>query len=93
LLSVDKQPSRIAQVGFQVPGHARVAGQLRHGTPARLNTNTHEAAFDASPECRVLYVDNDREVSRHAVAKLTGDAGVTGYLEADLRDPGRLFVD
>jgi hypothetical protein len=62
------------------------------GMPAAGNANTHEAAFDASAECRVLYVDNDREVSRHAVARLTGDAGVAGYVEADLRDPERLVA-
>ncbi|MGH3167813.1 MAG: SAM-dependent methyltransferase, partial [Trebonia sp.] len=61
------------------------------GMPAAGTLNTHEVALSVSPECRVVYVDNDPEVSRHAVARLTGNDGVTNYAEADVRDPGKIL--
>lgn len=41
---------------------------------------------------RAVYVDNDPIVLRHAQALLRGaPPGATGYLQADLRDPGAIL--
>jgi hypothetical protein len=54
--------------------------------------NTHEVAQAVAPESRVVYVDNDPLVLSHARALLTSSIeGSTGYVDADLRDPGRLL--
>jgi len=63
------------------------------GMPAAGTLNTHEAARAVSPDCRVLYVDNDPEVSRHAVARLTSGDDTVRYLEADVRDTGKLLAE
>jgi O-methyltransferase involved in polyketide biosynthesis len=55
--------------------------------------NTHEVAQRVAPECRVVYVDNDPLVLVHAQALLTSaPAGVTGYVQADLRDPADVLA-
>ena len=46
----------------------------------------------AAPDARVVYVDNDPIVLLHAQALLHGTPqGATGYLQADLRDPGAIL--
>ena len=46
-----------------------------------------------APECRVVYVDNDPVVLSHAQALLaSGPAGVTAYVDADLRDPETILA-
>jgi hypothetical protein len=56
------------------------------------SNNTHEVVQAVAPDCRVVYVDNDPVVLAHARALLTGSLeGATGYLEADLRDPGLIL--
>lgn len=55
--------------------------------------NTHEVAQRAAPESRVVYVDNDPVVIRHAEALLNSTPeGACAYVEADLRDP-KAIVD
>jgi hypothetical protein len=61
------------------------------GMPAAGISNTHEVALAVSPECRVLYVDNDPAVGAHALARLTSDTAIVRYAEADLRDPEKLL--
>jgi len=57
------------------------------GTGLPTANNTHEVAQSVAPECRVVYVDNDPIVLSHARALLASDpAGVTDYIDADLRD-------
>ncbi|GAA2086538.1 SAM-dependent methyltransferase [Streptomyces albiaxialis] len=60
------------------------------GLPAR--DNTHEVARRAAPDARVVYVDNDPTVLRHA-RTLLADApgGATAYVEADAREPGAVL--
>ena len=59
------------------------------GLPA--DNNTHEVAQALAPESRIVYADNDPVVMAHARALMTsGAAGVLGYIEADLRDPGKI---
>ena len=57
------------------------------GTGIPSANNTHEVAQSVAPGTRVVYVDNDPTVLAHARALLTsGPAGVTDYIDADLRD-------
>jgi S-adenosyl methyltransferase len=61
---------------------------LELGSGIPTSPNVHEAAQQAAPACRVVYVDNDPIVLAHARALLTSsEEGATGYLDADLRDP------
>ena len=49
--------------------------------------NTHQVAQRVAPESRVVYVDNDPAVIRHAEALLESTPeGRCDYIEADLRD-------
>ncbi|MEU5596934.1 SAM-dependent methyltransferase [Streptomyces sp. NPDC020298] len=64
------------------------------GTGLPTADNTHEVAQRLAPEARVVYVDNDPIVLRHAEALLRGThEGRTDYIEADLRDPGRILEE
>jgi hypothetical protein len=62
------------------------------GTGIPSANNTHEVAQSAAPESRVVYVDNDPIVLAHARALLVGGPeGATDYLDADLRDTGKIL--
>jgi hypothetical protein len=64
------------------------------GTGLPSANNTHEVAQRFAPESRVVYVDNDPIVLVHARALLTSNPeGATAYLDADLRDTGRLLTE
>ena len=64
------------------------------GTGLPSANNTHEVAQDVAPEARVVYVDNDPIVLLHAQALLTGtDQGQTDYIDADLRDTGKILQE
>ncbi|MFD0691900.1 SAM-dependent methyltransferase [Actinomadura fibrosa] len=54
--------------------------------------NVHEVAQECDPAARVVYVDNDAEVTAHGRALLADDAR-TGIVEADLRDPDAVLSD
>ncbi len=57
------------------------------GTGLPTADNTHEVAQRVAPESRIVYVDHDPVVIRHAQALLTSSAaGKTDYIQADLRD-------
>ena len=62
------------------------------GTGLPTAENTHEVAQRIAPDARICYIDNDPIVLAHARALLTSDpAGVTDYVDADLRDPDRVL--
>jgi len=62
------------------------------GTGLPTASNTHQIAQSVAPESRVVYVDNDPVVLAHARALLTSaPEGATDYVDADLRDPGRIL--
>jgi hypothetical protein len=64
------------------------------GTGIASANNTHEVAQSIAPESRIVYVDNDPIVLTHARALLTSTAeGATAYIDADLRNPGRILSD
>ena len=63
------------------------------GTGLPVENNTHEVARSLAPESRILYVDNDPMVLAHARALLTSTpAGTCAYLDADIRDTGKLLA-
>ena len=64
------------------------------GTGIPAANNTHEVAQRDAPESRVVYVDNDPVVLAHARALLaSGPAGATAYVDADLRNPGKILAE
>ena len=63
------------------------------GTGIPAANNTHEVAQRAKASARVVYVDHDPIVLMHARALLASDpAGVTDYVDADLRDTGTILA-
>jgi S-adenosyl methyltransferase len=62
------------------------------GTGIPAAGNTHEVALAVDPECRVVYVDNDLMVLRHAQALLTSATGTVAYLDMDARDTGKILA-
>jgi S-adenosyl methyltransferase len=64
------------------------------GTGLPAADNTHEVAQGEAPDSRVVYVDNDPIVLRHAQALLTSTPeGACDYLQADLRDPETILAE
>ena len=62
------------------------------GTGLPTANNTHEVAQVVAPDSRIVYVDNDPLVLAHARALLTSSPeGETAYLDADVRDTGRIL--
>jgi hypothetical protein len=62
------------------------------GSGIPMSPNLHEIAQAVSPDCRVVYLDNDPIVLAHARALLVSDPrGRTCYLDADLRQPERIL--
>jgi S-adenosyl methyltransferase len=73
---------------------AGISQFLDIGTGIPTAGNTHEVAQAAAPQARIVYVDNDPIVMAHARALMTSHpAGATAFMQADLRDPGRILAD
>jgi len=82
----------LARMVRYLAGEGGIGQFLDIGTGIPSANNTHEVAQSVNPNARVVYVDNDPIVLVHARALLTsGPAGVTSYLDADLRDPGPIL--
>jgi hypothetical protein len=64
------------------------------GTGLPTASNTHEVAQKVGPDSRIVYVDNDPIVLTHARALLTSTKqGETAYVDADLRDTGKILAE
>jgi hypothetical protein len=75
-----------------VAGRAGVRQFIDIGPGLPTANNTHEVAQLVAPDSRVVYVDNDPMVIRHAQALLTGtEQGATAYIEQDLKDPAGIL--
>jgi S-adenosyl methyltransferase len=62
------------------------------GTGIPTAGNTHQVAQAVAPEARVVYVDYDPVVLAHARSLLkSSKAGATQYIDADLRDAGKIL--
>jgi len=73
-------------------GEAGIRQFLDIGTGIPTANHTHEVAQSVAPESRVVYTDNDPVVLSHARALLASHpAGATEYIDADLRDPGKIL--
>ncbi|MEU1278154.1 SAM-dependent methyltransferase [Streptomyces sp. NPDC005805] len=74
---------------------AREAGILQYldiGTGIPTEPNLHQIAQSVAPEARIVYTDNDPIVLTHAEALLRSTPeGVTDYVQADVREPGRIL--
>ncbi|HEY2131196.1 MAG TPA: SAM-dependent methyltransferase [Streptosporangiaceae bacterium] len=78
--------------GVHYLAEAGIRQFLDIGTGIPSANNTHEVAQRVAPGSRVVYVDNDPIVLAHARALLVGDpSGATDYLDADLRDTGKIL--
>ncbi len=63
------------------------------GTGIPTAGNVHQVAQAIAPESRVVYADYDPVVLAHARALLDShEAGATEYIDADLRDTGKILV-
>jgi hypothetical protein len=75
-------------------GEAGIRQFLDVGTGLPTVNNTHEVAQSIAPESRVVYADNDPLVLAHARALLTSSQeGATDYVDADLRNPGKILQE
>ncbi len=75
-------------------GEAGIRQFLDIGTGIPSANNTHEVAQSIAPDSRIVYVDNDPIVLAHARALLTSTpAGACAYLDADLRDTGKILQE
>src|ERR1700674_5031759 len=64
------------------------------GTGIPSANNTHEVAQSVAPDCQIVYVDNDPIVLAHARALLTSTPeGACAYLDADLKDTGKILQE
>jgi SAM-dependent methyltransferase len=61
------------------------------GTGLPTSPNTYEVAQEGNSDARVVYVDNDPIVFRHAQARMSDDKNVA-VVEADLRDVDQVLA-
>ena len=93
VFSVRANRAFLARAVRYLAGEAGIRQFLDIGTGIPASDNTHEVAQSVAPGSRVVYVDNDPIVLSHARALLTsGPQGATSYLDADLRDTGRVLA-
>jgi len=99
-INPDIVPTARANRAFLVRTTSYLAGQagirqfLDIGTGMPTNNNIHEVAQSIAPESRIVYVDHDPIVLTHARALLNSvPEGVTDYIEADLREPGKILAE
>jgi SAM-dependent methyltransferase len=92
--SVRANRAFLARTVRYLAGEAGIRQFLDIGTGIPTANNTHEVAQEAAPGSNVVYVDNDPVVLTHARALLTsGGQGHTNYIDADLRDTGRILAE
>jgi hypothetical protein len=71
---------------------AGIAQFLDIGSGLPSGENVHQVAQSVSSQARVVYVDNDPIVRRHAESLLTGSQeGTVAFLGADLREPDKIL--
>src|SRR5579862_9802474 len=64
------------------------------GTGLPSANNTHEVAQRAARDSRIVYVDKDPIVLSHAQALLTSTPeGACAYIDADIRDTGKVLAE
>jgi hypothetical protein len=92
--SVRANRAFLARVVRYLVAEAGIRQFLDIGTGLPAADNTHEVAQSLSPDCRIVYVDNDPVVLSHAQALLTSTPeGRCAYLDADLREPASILAE
>jgi S-adenosyl methyltransferase len=92
LASVRAQRAFLGRAVQYLAADAGIRQFLDIGTGLPSANNTHEVAQREAPESRIVYVDKDPIVLAHARALLTSTpAGATAYIDADLRDTGKVL--
>jgi SAM-dependent methyltransferase len=89
--SVRANRAFLARAVRYLTADAAVSQFLDIGTGLPSANNIHDVAQAITPDCRVVYVDNDPIVGLHARALLTSVTGPTAYVDADLREPGKIL--
>jgi len=88
------QRAFLARAIQYLAGEAGIRQFLDIGTGLPTADNTHQAAQAIAPQSRIVYVDNDPLVLVHARALLTSSPeGACDYLDADVRDPGKILAE
>ncbi|MGI8447889.1 MAG: SAM-dependent methyltransferase [Streptosporangiaceae bacterium] len=91
-VSVRAQRAFLGRAVHFLAAEAGIRQFLDIGTGLPLAGNTHEVAQRVAPRSRVVYADHDPIVLAHARALLTSTPeGACAYLDADLRDTGRIL--
>jgi O-methyltransferase involved in polyketide biosynthesis len=92
LVGVRAQRAFLGRVVRYLAAEAGIWQFLDIGTGLPSASNTHEVAQRFVPQSRVVYVDNSPVVLAHARALLgSGPQGATAFIQADLRDTGRVL--
>ncbi|NEC49889.1 SAM-dependent methyltransferase [Actinospica acidiphila] len=82
------------RVTRRLAGPGGVRQFLDIGTGIPTEPNLHQIAQGIAPEARVVYTDNDPIVLKHAEALLhSTPEGATAYVQADVREPGRILKE
>src|SRR5437868_10308490 len=90
--AVQSNRAFLARVVRYLTQEAGIRQFLDIGTGIPAANNTHQVAQGIAPTSRIVYVDNDPIVLVHARALLTSSPeGATSYIDADLRDPGKIL--
>jgi len=91
---VRKNRAFLGRAVHYLAAEAGIRQFLDIGTGLPSSNNTHEVAQRAAPEARIVYVDNDPIVLSHAQALLTSTReGACAYVDADIRDTGKILKD
>jgi len=92
VFSVRANRAFLARTVRFLAGECGIRQFLDIGTGIPTANNTHEVAQSVAAESRIVYVDNDPVVLAHARALLTsGPRGATAYIDADLRETGKIL--
>jgi len=92
-LSAQANRAFLARAVHYLAGTEGIRQFLDIGTGLPAANNTHEVAQATAPASRIVYVDNDPLLLAHARALLTSSPeGATAYLDADLRDTGKILA-
>ena len=94
LVTVRAQRAFLGRAVHYLVTEAGIRQFLDIGTGLPAASNTHEVAQHAAPETRVVYADNDPIVLLHARTLLASSPqGATAYIDADLRDTGKILAE
>jgi S-adenosyl methyltransferase len=93
LRDVRAQRAFLANAVAYLAGVVGIRQFLDIGTGFPTANNTHQVAQDVAPDSQVVYVDNDPMVISHGRALLGGVTAPTTYVDADLRDTGKILAE